>query len=185
MTEPSEPAAQHSLAFERNATDLLLFFERRVGDNAADVVAETFSTAWRRHQLMPGRRHGRTATDLRDCAQRALLNNARRSHIRRNRLADRLRAQWKPASDEPTDAMMDVRDAIASLSPDQADIVTLIHWDGFNSSEVGSILGLPASTVRSRYAAAKQQLAATLLPMPDRADDQEPFPPGHLADRHI
>ncbi len=148
MTEPADPAARHSLAFERNATDLLRFVERRVGDNAADLVAETFSTAWRRHQLMPA-----DDTDARRWIfgiAHNVLNNARRSHIRRNRLADRLRSQLKPAPDEPIDAMMDVRDAIASLSVEQADIVTLIHWDGFNSSEVGSILGLPASTVRSR-----------------------------------
>lgn len=170
MSDPVDPAARHTIAFNDAAPDLLRFFERRVRDAAPDLVAETFATAWRRHQMMP--------TDSVDARRwlfgiaHNVLRNARRSQVRRNRLADRLRAHWQPANNEAADQLVDVRAAIAALPVEQADIVTLIHWDGFSSSEVGTILGLPASTVRSRYAAAKQQLAKSLHTPHERPVDQ-------------
>lgn len=156
----STPVGHDGVVFERAAPDLLRFFERRTGQDAADLVADTFATAWRRQNMMPS-----DDVDARRWLfgiAHNVLNNARRGEVRRNRLADRLRLQLRPPRREPIDAMIDVRDAIAALPVDQSDIVTLIHWEGFTSSEVGAILGLPASTVRSRYALAKRQLSVSL-----------------------
>lgn len=174
MSDPVDPAARHTIAFTKAAPDLLRFFERRVGDAAPDLVAETFAVAWRRRHLIP--------TDSVDTRRwlfgiaHNVLHNARRSQLRRNRLADRLRAHWQAATDETPDTLLDVRAAIDALPAEQADIVTLIHWDGFTSSEVGLILGLPASTVRSRYASAKQQLAKSLHTPDGRPADQTATP---------
>lgn len=182
MTEHGQATDHHTAVFRSTAPDLLRFFERRIGNDAPDLVAETFTTAWRRHHLMP-------ADEIE--ARRWLfgiahnmLNNARRSRIRRNRLADRLRTQWEPRRNDPLDSMVEVRDAIATLPVDQADIVRLIHWEGFTSAEVGEILGLPASTVRSRYATAKQHLHGSLSAHLCRGRDDDSVVQ-HCADHEV
>ncbi len=55
-----------------------------------------------------------------------------------------------------------MRDAIARLDPDRAELVRMLHWDGFTLVEAAEILGIPSSTARSRYAKAKEELRASL-----------------------
>jgi RNA polymerase sigma-70 factor (ECF subfamily) len=69
----------------------------------------------------------------------------------------------------PADHGLEVRDAIARLDPELAELVRLVHWDGFSLGEVATLEGIPASTVRSRYARAKRELAIAL-------DVREPNP---------
>ena len=38
----------------------------------------------------------------------------------------------------------------------------LVHWDGFTLADAAGLLGLNASTARSRYAAARQTLKEAL-----------------------
>jgi DNA-directed RNA polymerase specialized sigma24 family protein len=67
-----------------------------------------------------------------------------------------------PTAAPPADHGLEVRDAIARLDRELAEIVRLVHWDGFTLGEVAALEGIPASTVRSRYAHAKRELAAAL-----------------------
>lgn len=60
------------------------------------------------------------------------------------------------------DAGADVRDAIARLEPDLAELVRLVHWDGFSLADAAELLGIPASTARGRYQRAKSELRAAL-----------------------
>lgn len=57
---------------------------------------------------------------------------------------------------------MDVARALESLSHDQAELVRLVHWDGFTIAEAGKIMGVGASTARGRYASARAGLRAAL-----------------------
>jgi len=67
-----------------------------------------------------------------------------------------------PVAAPPADHGLEVRDAIARLDPELAELVRLVHWDGFSLGEVAALEGIPASTVRSRYAHAKRELAVAL-----------------------
>lgn len=60
------------------------------------------------------------------------------------------------------DAGTEVRDAIARLDPDLAELVRLIHWDGFSIVDAAALLEIPASTARGRYQRAKSELRAVL-----------------------
>lgn len=75
--------------FEDHFPAILRFALRRCHDSgdAADVAAETFLTAWRKLDQLPV---GEERPWLFGVAQRAVSNN-RRGHLRRSRLADRLR----------------------------------------------------------------------------------------------
>lgn len=66
------------------------------------------------------------------------------------------------AHDRSADDGLEVRDAIRRLSAEQAELVRLVHWEGFTIAEAGSILGVPASTARTRYQRARGDLRAAL-----------------------
>ena len=95
-------------------------------------------------------------------ARGTLLNHAR-GERRRWALADRIRFHiGEELSAAPADAGADVRDAIARLEPDLAEVVRLVHWDGFSLADAAELLGIPASTARGRYQRAKADLRAAL-----------------------
>lgn len=148
-------------ALRANADDLLSYLERRLGiDDAPDALAEVMTVAWRRAKDLPA-----PAVEARMWLYgiaRNVSGNASRSRIRRTRLADRLREVASAAPGPGADDGMEVRDAIAALDSDAAEVVRLRHWEGFSLAEIAQILNEPASTVRSRYAKARDHLAAAL-----------------------
>lgn len=150
-------------AFEACAPDLLAYLARRVGsDDAGDLLGETMVVAWRRVRRLPDDPE-RARMWLFGVARKTLLNHTR-GERRRRALQDRMRGQGddSPLHAPPADGGSEVRDAIARLDPDLAEIVRLVHWDGFTLSDAAALLGVPASTARGRYQRAKEQLRAAL-----------------------
>ena len=96
---------------------------------------------------------------------RGVLRNHHRGLQRRWALADRLRGHAALSmAAPPADEHLEVRDAIARLDPDLAEIVRLVHWDGFTLTDAAELVGVPASTARGRYQRAKEQLRVALDP---------------------
>lgn len=158
----SPESARLTEAVEANASDLLSYVSRRVGpDDAPDLLSETMVVAWRRVRELPDDAE-RARMWLFGIARGTLLNHAR-GQRRRWALADRIRLE---PSDErsgpPADTGAEVRDAIDRLDPDHAELVRLVHWDGFALVEAAELLGIPASTARGRYQRAKEELRAAL-----------------------
>ena len=166
-------------ALDANAGALLNYLERRVGvDDAPDALAEVMTVVWRREADLP-----EDATEARMWMfgiAKGVVANATRGKVRRAKLADRLRAETAVAqAAPPADQGHDVRDAIGRLDPELAEMVRLVHWDGFTLGEVAALEEIPASTVRSRYARAKRELAAALgLPTDDRVAVRPSTPTG-------
>lgn len=148
-------------ALTENADDLLRYFRRRVGDDdAPDLLADTLMTAWRRAPVLPQDANEARAW-LFGIAHKTLLNY-RRGIQRHNRLADRVRTLVMADPAPSADAGLDVRDAINALDPKHAEIVRLVHWEGFTLAQAAGILDQPASTVRNHYQQAKQHLRDAL-----------------------
>lgn len=148
-------------ALRESNTDLLRFLHRRAGsDDAPDLFGETMLVAWRRVDNFP-----EDVTEARmwlfGLARGTLLNYAR-GERRRSALVDRIRSHMPLPAAASADEGDDVRDAIARLAPELAEIVQLVHWEGFTLAEVAAITGSPASTTRAKYARAKEQLRAML-----------------------
>ena len=141
---------------------LLAYLQRRVGfDDAPDLLGETMVAAWRRVGDLPSDPE-RARMWLFGIARGTLLNHAR-GERRRWALADRIRRSTAAeATSRAADDGAEVRDAIARLDPDRAELVRLLHWDGFTLVEAAELLGIPSSTARSRYAKAKEELRASL-----------------------
>ncbi|PRB19286.1 RNA polymerase sigma factor [Microbacterium sp. MYb62] len=158
----TDGSALLTAALEASAADILAYLQRRAGpDDAPDLLGETMVVAWRRVAELPVDAE-RARMWLFGIARGALLNHARGSR-RRWALADRIRLQVREnACAPPSDAGADVRDAIARLDLDLAEVVRLVHWEGFSLAEAGEIIGIPASTARGRYQRAKAELRAAL-----------------------
>jgi RNA polymerase sigma-70 factor (ECF subfamily) len=147
-----------------NEQDLLRYFQRRLANDAdaAEAFGELLFTAWKLRRRLPAdpveARMWLFATG------RNVLLNARRSLARRSaatqRFVDEMRTH--PAGTETDDLAVEMREAIAALAPEDAELVRLVYWDGFRSHEAAAILGINPSTARSRLSRAKQALRAAL-----------------------
>jgi len=91
-----------------------------------------------------------------------VLANHRRSTSRRLRLVNKLRDHMidKDAVDPAEPSA--VRDAVLRLHDAHRELVMLVHWDGMTIAEAAEVLGVNASTARSRYAVARQALHETM-----------------------
>lgn len=154
--------ARLTAALSAASADLLAYLQRRVGvDDAPDLLGETMVVAWRRVSDLPADPE-RARMWLFGIARGTLLNHAR-GQRRRWALADRIRGHAgtdavTPAADDGAE----VRDAIARLEPDLAELVRLVHWERLSIADAAEMLRMPASTARSRYARAKEELRAAL-----------------------
>jgi len=150
-------------ALRANADDLLAYFERRTvsREDASDLLGETMIQAWRRVEACPAEPVQQRMW-LYGIAANTLLNH-RRSTARRLALCDRLRQHLAAAPGGLAhDDQTAIRDAVERLNPTQRELVHLVHWDGLSLVEAASILGINASTARSRYAAARSALKEAL-----------------------
>jgi RNA polymerase sigma factor (sigma-70 family) len=79
---------------------------------------------------------------------------------------------FDPGTSDHTGAL-DVRRAINGLERDLRVVVALRYYAGLDSAEIGSLLGIPAATVRSRLRRALSVLRERLVapqPLPNAAD---------------
>lgn len=152
-------------AFVADAQALLNYFERRVGiQEAPDLLAEVMATAWRRITVLP--RDTEQARMWLFGIARNVLSDHARGERRRWRLADRVRS-LTTAADVTTSAIdthSEVQDAVSRLPDDLAELVRLVHWDGFTIAEAAELTGVTASTARGRYQRARAQLRVALFP---------------------
>lgn len=157
----SEPdvRAFHAL-YQRNYQPITRYLLRRTAspEDAADAVAETFLTAWRRIDVVPA---GEEGTMWLYATARHVLHNQRRSSGRRRRLLDRIRHQPALLMDEQPDADV-VADAFSRLRSGDQEVLALIAWDGLTHRQVGSVLGCSENAAKLRAARSRERFAAEL-----------------------
>ena len=128
----------------------------RDADQANDAVQEAWGIAWRelRRLREPGR--------LRSWLVAIAANEARQLvRSQRRRVVTELRIEGPRDDDEGTTVWggrIDLRNALASLSVDDRQLLALRYVAGFDSAELSRITGLSPSGTRARL----QRLLATL-----------------------
>lgn len=160
---------------------ILAYAVRRVapGEDAADVAADVFTTAWRRIGELPEAPADRLW--LYGVAQRVIAGR-RRSARRRGRLTARLRADHgtrpliHPAPGQPPAGQAGFRDAtsdrvlaaLGRLSPTEREALQLVLWEELSHAEAAQVLGCSANAVAIRVhrarARLRRELAGTGLP---------------------
>ena len=147
--------------FQAEARGVLGYALRRVSDreDAADVVAETFSVAWRRIADVPAGAEARLW--LYGVARRTLANQ-RRGALRRRRLSDRLREHVRASDElavsEPDERAGAVAQALRALSEQDREVLLLANWEGLTPTQIATVIGVPAATVRTRLHRARARL---------------------------
>jgi RNA polymerase sigma-70 factor (ECF subfamily) len=130
-------------------------------EDAADVIAETFLTAWRRLDEMPSGPEARLW--LYGVARRVLANH-HRGERRRSALADRLKADlaatWRPA--ESWGESREISAAFRRLPEDQRELLALSAWEGLGYEQIAAVLGCSRNAVRIRMHRARRQFATEL-----------------------
>lgn len=157
--------------FEANRGAILAFAMRRAdsAEEAADVVAETFTTAWRRLDDVPS--GDKTLPWLYTTARHTLANN-RRSGQRRNALTIRASNELALAIDaharialdfSPETALSDsAREALLALRDEEREALLLHAWEGLTPKEIGRVLGVNPTTARTRLHRARRKFAAEI-----------------------
>lgn len=150
------------------ATDspaLLNYLQRRAGiQDSPDLLAEVMVVAWRRISALP--KDPEQARMWLFGIARNILSDHARGERRRWRLADRIRSRTTAAdaTTAPVDTYYEVQDAVDRLPAELAELVRLVHWDGFTLTDAAALTGVSASTARSRYQRARAQLRVALFP---------------------
>jgi RNA polymerase sigma factor (sigma-70 family) len=142
-------------------------------DDAADVIAETFLTAWRRIDDLPT---GEAARPWLYGVARRVLANQRRSEHRRTALGERLRYELAaaPYDREPPRGMEGVAVAFRGLGDSDREILTLAGWEGLDPGQIAVVLGCSRNAARIRLHRARRRFAAAL------PDTRPAFAPAHV-----
>ncbi|MGW4798114.1 RNA polymerase sigma factor [Nonomuraea sp. NPDC004297] len=137
-------------------------------DDAADVVAETFTVAWRRMADVP---KGDEARLWLFGVARNVLANHRRGERRHERRTAALRAQLAacPVRSEPppsvppgSDPLSRTGQAFAALPETDRELLALVAWEQLSPAEIAKVLGTSANVVRVRLYRARNRFARAL-----------------------
>lgn len=163
-----DTAAADELA-RRHYDSVMRFFEVRLQHAAEDLTQRTF--------LACIESLGRQAVHT---SFRAYLFGVARNqmlmHLRKGSRADIMRrfADSTERSSRKTsltgvfartEQQMLLLQALVELPPDLQMVVQLYYWEGMPTAEIGEVMGVPASTVTTRLARARELLERALLQM--------------------
>ena len=167
---PSPPIAatgererRFEAVYAANHTPILGYVLRRTSnpDDAADVIAETFLTAWRRLDDVPADADARLW--LYGVARRVLANH-HRGERRRSALSERLRADLDSTWRQPEHShdRAQITRAFRQLPEAQREILALSVWEGLDYGQIATVLGCSRNAVRIRLHRARKQFAGEL-----------------------
>lgn len=159
--------------YDHYAALILAYAARRVtaAEDAADVLADTFTVAWRRIDEVPA---GEAARPWLYAVARRCLGNQRRARRRRERLEARLAAQITTVVANSTThrPLLDgeLVTAFNKLSANDREILTLLAWDGLGRDDIATVMGWSRARVRLRLHRARTRLLRLLgTPVADDA----------------
>ena len=131
-------------------------------EDAAEVIAETFATLWRRFDRCP------QGDELRPWlfgVARRVIANQRRGERRRSALAERLVENLDETAFDllaPAAATTELARAFATLSDCDRELLLLVAWEGLTRDELAVALGTSRATVRLRLHRARKRLREAL-----------------------
>jgi len=161
--DPDERRRRFEQVYAANAGPILGYLLRRTAnpDDAADVLAETFLTTWRRLDDVPP---GDEARLWLYGVARRLLANHQRGERRRTAASDRLRTQLVAGYQPPQFAgeLAEIAAALRTLPEPDRELLALVAWEGLDHGQVAAVLGCSRNAVRIRLHRARHRLADAL-----------------------
>lgn len=156
--------ARFRAVYNDNYHRVLGYLLRRTGrrEDAEDVVAETFLTAWRRLEDLPP---GPAARPWLYGIARYALANHQRGERRRGRLSGCLHGAFALPSTHVADSANEVAHiaaAFARLRSDDREVLALVAWEELDPGEVATVLGCSRNAARIRLHRARRRFAREL-----------------------
>lgn len=153
---------------------VLAFVSRRTDPaRAHDVVADTFTTAWRHFDRLPAQPLPWLYRVARNC-----LANQMRADRRQTRVAEKIAGHgMEQEPDHAVSVVADtgLRQALRRLSPADREALLLIGWEGLDNDAAATVMGCSTVTFKVRVHRARRRLAK-LLAAADRDDRPSPAP---------
>lgn len=151
--DTGHPRATFDTLYRAHFRAIYAYVLRRVPDaDAVDLVADIFTTAWRRIEDMPPPPEDKLW--LYGVARLAVSQHGR-GRLRRERLVAKLRQNRRssdsPTSDEDSSLESRVVELVSQLRPKDRELVRLIVWEHLSHSEVAKVLGCSANAVSIRW----------------------------------
>ena len=142
-------------------------------DDAADVIADTFLTAWRRLEDLPPEPAARLW--LYGVARRVLANH-HRGQRRRSALAGRLRADLTHSYQPPeyTGERAEIAQAFGRLPAAEREVLALSAWEGLDPGQIAIVLDCSRNAVRVRLHRARKRFARELADVTPTARPSRP-----------
>ncbi|WP_395108227.1 RNA polymerase sigma factor [Actinomadura sp. SCN-SB] len=161
---PDERRRRFEDVYAANRARILGYALRRTSDpqDAADILAETFLTAWRRLDDVPPGDQARLW--LYGVARRVLANH-HRGERRRSALAADLGSRLRDGltvQDAPGDDLAGVGAAFRGLPEADRELLALVGWEGLDHGEIATVLGCSRNAVRIRLHRARRRFARAL-----------------------
>ncbi|HZT83915.1 MAG TPA: sigma-70 family RNA polymerase sigma factor [Gaiellaceae bacterium] len=134
----------------------------RQPEDAAELIAETFATLWRRFDRCP------QGAELRPWlfgVARRVIANQRRGERRRSALSERLAAHLDRAALDTVAPAYDTSPlarAFASLNESDRELLSLVAWEELTREELAVALGTSRAVVRLRLHRARKRLRDAL-----------------------
>ena len=174
ITAPEDPGsdiARFQRAFEAHYDALLAYTLRRTRtrEDAEEVVASTFTTAWRRIDSLPS--EPAALTWLYRVAWKTLANQ-HRGNARRVNLFSRLSGLRDHEDDSTTPDRVAqgsgaVEIALGQLRPKDQEVLRLVAWEELSYAEAADVLGCSANAFAVRLHRAKAALKKELTSLGD------------------
>ncbi|MFF4774427.1 RNA polymerase sigma factor [Microtetraspora fusca] len=160
----SDPHGRFVQIYEHAYRPILGYVLRRCEDpdDAADVVAETFATAWRRIDEIPSGDEARLW--LYGVARRTLANHRRgeRRHEQRTAALREQLAASPALAGSPPGEYTQLGQAFRTLSDDDKELLSLVAWEKLDTEQVARTLGITRNAVRVRLHRARKRFARAL-----------------------
>ena len=160
ITESLRRPQAFATIFNRHFDAVHGYLARRIGtDLADDLAATTFAIAFERRATFRDHLQARPwlfgiATNL----LRSHWRTERRALAAVGELGVRADRAAAGSESEPEFDRLGLTELIASLGPDQRDVLLLHAWEGLSYDEIAAALGVPVGTVRSRLSRARARL---------------------------
>jgi RNA polymerase sigma-70 factor (ECF subfamily) len=136
-------------------------------EDAADVVAETYATAWRRIDALP---HGEEARLWLYGVARKTLANHRRGRERRRQRSVELNiaelnvdiADLYSRTPEGIVELGTIAMTFRELRDDDRELLSLVAWEGLDHAQIAKVMGVSRNAVRIRLHRARKRFSKAL-----------------------
>jgi RNA polymerase sigma-70 factor (ECF subfamily) len=148
---------------KEHSTEIANYLRRRLyplsPSELDDLVEEVLLVVWRRIDAVPADAELPWMIGV----ARNVLNNARRSHSRREAFTATLEPRGTDSSaEEYVVADLAVREALSSLSASDREVLLLHFWDGLDAGALATVLSVTANAAAVRLSRAQTRFRTAL-----------------------